>query len=210
LWFLANGSRHNEDIQMKFWPVGLCVNLGSALAHQIWPSSVKRSGYITQFGLGRDRQTGQTTDRYHRANRFTNGRPKTVRLCYRTAVCLSCLSVCLSVCNVAVLWSNGWMDQDGTWHGVMPQPRRHCVRRGTQPPPQKGYSPQFSVHVYCGQTAAWIKMPLGTEVGLGSDDIVLGGDPAPTPHKGGRAPQFSAHFYCGKRMDASRCHLVWR
>ena len=44
---------------------------------------------------------------------------------------------------------------------------------GTQPPPQQGRSPQFSAHVYCGQTAAWIKMPLGTEVGLGLRDIVL-------------------------------------
>jgi len=28
-------------------------------------------------------------------------------------------------------------------------------------------SPQFSAHVYCGQMAGWIKMPLGMEVGLG-------------------------------------------
>jgi len=28
-------------------------------------------------------------------------------------------------------------------------------------PPQKGHSPlQFSAHVYCGQTAEWIKIPL--------------------------------------------------
>jgi len=33
---------------------------------------------------------------------------------------------------------------------------------GTHPLPKKGRSPQFSAHVYCGQTAAWIKMPLGT------------------------------------------------
>jgi len=42
-------------------------------------------------------------------------------------------------------------------------------------------SPKFSAHVYCGQTAAWIKMSLGTEVGLGPDDIVLDGDAAPPP-----------------------------
>ena len=49
----------------------------------------------------------------------------------------------------------------------------------TQPLPQKGRSPiQFSAHVYCGQTAAWIKMPLGTEVGLGLRDIVFDVDPA--------------------------------
>jgi len=44
---------------------------------------------------------------------------------------------------------------------------------------QKGADPQFSTHVYCGQTAGWIKMPLGTEVGLSLGDIVLHGVPAP-------------------------------
>jgi len=51
------------------------------------------------------------------------------------------------------------------------------TKRGQSPPPQ------FSAHVYCGQTAEWIKMPLGMEVGLGPGDIVLDGDPAP-PAKG--------------------------
>jgi len=55
------------------------------------------------------------------------------------------------------------MDQDETWHGGMPQPRPHCVRSGPSSP-TKGHSPQFSVHVRCGQTVGWIKMPLGTEV----------------------------------------------
>jgi len=41
--------------------------------------------------------------------------------------------------------------------------------------------------VYCGQTVGWIKMPLGTEVGLGPGDIVLDGDPAP-PRKGAQQP----------------------
>jgi len=39
--------------------------------------------------------------------------------------------------------------------------------------------PQFPVHVYCGQTAGWMKMPLGTEVELGPGHIVLDGDPTP-------------------------------
>jgi len=48
------------------------------------------------------------------------------------------------------------------------------------PLPQKGgTAPQFSAHVYCAQTAGWIKMPLRTEVGLGTGDIVSDGDPAP-------------------------------
>jgi len=38
---------------------------------------------------------------------------------------------------------------------------------------------QLSAHVYCTQAAGWIKMPLGTEVGLDLGDIVLDGDPAP-------------------------------
>jgi len=35
--------------------------------------------------------------------------------------------------------------------------------------------------VYCGQTVGWIKMKLGTGVGLGPDHILLDGDPAPLP-----------------------------
>jgi len=43
--------------------------------------------------------------------------------------------------------------------------------------------------------AAWIKMSLGMEVGLGPGDFVLDGDPAAPPQKGGGAPtpKFSAH-----------------
>ena len=37
---------------------------------------------------------------------------------------------------------------------------------------------QFLVHVYCGQTAGWIKKPLGTEVDLGPGHTVLDGVPA--------------------------------
>jgi len=39
---------------------------------------------------------------------------------------------------------------------------------------KRGTAPlQFSVHVYCGQTAGWMKRPLGTEVDLGPAHIVL-------------------------------------
>ena len=41
--------------------------------------------------------------------------------------------------------------------------------------------------VYCGQTACWIKMKHGIEVGLGPGHIVLDEDPAPTP-KGAQPP----------------------
>jgi len=46
------------------------------------------------------------------------------------------------------------------------------------PPPRQGGSPKISTHVYCGQAAGWIKMPLGMEVGLGLRDIVFCVDPA--------------------------------
>jgi len=41
--------------------------------------------------------------------------------------------------------------------------------------------------VYCGQTAGWIKMPLGVEVGLGLGHTVLDRDSAP-PQKGEQQP----------------------
>ena len=49
------------------------------------------------------------------------------------------------------------------------------------PLPTKGRSPQFLAHVYCGQMAAWIKMPLDVQEGLGPGNFVLDGDPAPPP-----------------------------
>ena len=69
---------------------------------------------------------------------------------------------------------------------------------GTQLPKKEGTGSQFSAHVRCGQTAGWINMPLGMEVGLRPGDIVLDGDPAPPPQKGSTAaPQFQP-MYCGQ------------
>ena len=78
--------------------------------------------------------------------------------------------------------------------------------------PKKGAEPprQFSAHVYCGQTAGWIKMALDTEVGLGPGHIVLYGDPAPLPQKGKEPPNFRPIFIVAKRLDKSRWHLAWR
>ena len=63
---------------------------------------------------------------------------KRFTLCYQT----------LSICNVAVLWPNGWMDQDETWHAGRPRPWLHCV--GPAPPPLKGHSPPIF-----GQCPLW-------------------------------------------------------
>jgi len=70
---------------------------------------------------------------------------------------------------------------------------------GTQPLPEMGRSrTQFSAHVYCGQTAAWIKMPLGTEVDIGLRDIVFDVDPATSRKRAPTPTQFLAHVYCGQ------------
>jgi len=85
-----------------------------------------------------------------------------------------------------------------TWCGGRTQPRGLCVRWGPSPPsPKRGAEspPQFSAHVCCSQTAGWIMMALGMEVGLGPSHIVLDGAPASLPNTE-QTPQFSAHFYC--------------
>jgi len=76
-----------------------------------------------------------------------------------------------------------------------------CDRWGPSSPTHKEgrARPQFSAHVYCGQTAACIKMAFGTEVGLGLRDIVFDGDPAIPRKKVHTHPtQFLAHVYCGQ------------
>ena len=78
--------------------------------------------------------------------------------------------------------------------------RPHCVRWRPSIL-QKGGTPPILVHVSCGETAACIKMTLGTEVGLGPIHILLDGDPAsPTERDAAAPPHFSAHVYCGQTV----------
>jgi len=71
------------------------------------------------------------------------------------------------------------MYQDGAWNGGGPWSRPRCARSGpSSPPPKRGGALQFSVHLYCRQTAGCIKMPLCMEVGLSPVNFVLDGDPA--------------------------------
>ena len=109
-----------------------------------------------------------------------------------------------------LLWPNGWMDQECTWHGGGPRSRPHCARWGPSSPPQKRCRApsQFSAHFLCSQTAGCIKV---LEVGLGLGHIVLDGDPAsPTVEKGDTTPNFWPMSVVVKRLDGSRSHLVWR
>jgi len=109
-----------------------------------------------------------------------------------------------------LLCPNGWMDQDATWYGGRPRSKRHYVRWGpSSPSPKRGQSSQFSAHVYCGQMAAWIKMKVGMEVGLGPGYTVSDGDPAPPPQRD-TAPSFQPTSIVAKWLDGSRCHLVRR
>jgi len=84
--------------------------------------------------------------------------------------------------------------------------------------PLKGHSPQFSAHVSCGQTAGWIKMPLGGKVALDPGITVLDGNPAALPHRGTACPTFGlcllrpngwmdqdATWYEDRRFPRSHC-----
>ena len=68
--------------------------------------------------------------------------------------------------------------------------------------PKRGRSPlpNFSAHVYCGQTAGCIKMALGLDVGLGPGHIALDGHPGPLLKRGGQMPSpiFGPFLYCGQ------------
>jgi len=85
-----------------------------------------------------------------------------------------------------LLWSNGLIDQHSTWYGGKPRLRRRCVRWDrSSPPPLKGaQSPVFR-----GETARWMKTPLGREVDLGPAHIVLDGVRAPC-ERSTAAPSF--------------------
>ena len=67
---------------------------------------------------------------------------------------------------------------------------------GTKLSPKKGHSPppHFSAHVYCGQKARWMKMPLGMDVDLGPGHTVLDGTQLPS-----KAPNFRPMCIVAKR-----------
>jgi len=82
----------------------------------------------------------------------------------------------------------------------------HIVLDEDPAPYGKGHScshfRNLRAHVYCGQTAGWIKMPFGTEVGLDPGHIVLDEDPSPPPQRG-IAPNFRSMSIVAKRSPIS-------
>jgi len=95
----------------------------------------------------------------------------------------------LPIFGPCLFWANGWMDQDGTWHGGRPSLGDLVLDGDPAPLPKKGAEPppQVSAHFYCGQTAGCIKMPLGMAVGLSPRNFVLDGYP---PKRGAEHPIF--------------------
>jgi len=98
-----------------------------------------------------------------------------------------------------VMWPNGWMDQDGTWHGSGPWSRPHCARWAPSSPPQKRAEPPIF-----GPFLLW------SNGWMDQDASWHGGRPWPRRHcvrwgpsspfsKDGAEPppKFSAHVYCG-------------
>jgi len=62
--------------------------------------------------------------RVHHQTASRSVKPFLATVCMLSDRCLSVLS--LPVCDVGVLWRNGWVDQDATWHGGRPQPMPYC------------------------------------------------------------------------------------
>jgi len=89
------------------------------------------------------------------------------------------------------------------WIRIPLDPADFVLDGDLAPLPQKGdRAPQFSAHVYCGQTAGWIKMPCGTEVGLSPGDFVLNRNLASVSNKGwSPLPNFRPTSIVAKRLN---------
>ena len=77
-----------------------------------------------------------------------------------------------------LLWPNGWMEQDGTWHEGRPQPRQLCVTWDPAPSPKRGRSPSPIFGPFLLWTNGWMHQ----------DATWYGGGPRPRPHCIRRGP----------------------
>jgi len=94
----------------------------------------------------------------------------------------------------------------------------HIVLDGNPAPPRKGaqqsrhFRGLWTAHVYCGQTAGWIRIPLDMEVGLDPGDIVSNGTQLYPQGKGHSSPQLVApmcpHMRAHWRHLANTIELV--
>ena len=107
-----------------------------------------------------------------------------------------------------LLWPNGWMDQDGTWHGGRPQPRRLRVRWGRSPRKVGGApSPIFSP---CKLWRNGWKYQDGTWHAGGpwsAQHCARWGPSSPPKRGGGRAAPIFGLFYCGQMAGCIKMPL---
>ena len=124
-WMPWNYSHVCFPIRVQTYDIHRC-GIQTGFTQLTWPSGSLKVIGISKF------------DRAH----MIFGRPFVKRFVHMLPD--RCLSVCLSVLSVTlvyILWPNGWMDQDETWHAGRPWPWPHCVRWGPSSPPPKGRSP---------------------------------------------------------------------
>ena len=114
-----------------------------------------------------------------------------------------CLSVC-PVCNICVLWPNGWMDQDATWYGgpghIVLNGDSASPTKGAQQPPLSRFTDAACVRINRGSCLLW---PNGW---MDQDATWYGGRPWPRRHcvrwepsflarkEAQQPPNFPAHF----------------
>ena len=112
-----------------------------------------------------------------------------------------------SVCDVGVLWPNGWMGQYETWHGCRPRSMPQTGTHAAPHPRKRGTAPIFSPcplwpKSWMDKDATWYESrprPRSHCVRLG---------PSPSPHKKGAKLQFLAHVLWPNGwidQDANQC-----
>jgi len=62
---------------------------------------------------------------------------------------------------MSILWPNGWMNEDASWHGSRARHRPHCIRRGA--PPRKGHSNPPALF---GPYLLWLRSPISVTAEL--------------------------------------------
>jgi len=111
-----------------------------------------------------------------------------------------------------MLRPNGCMDQDVTWYGARPRPRRLCLRWGPRSPSPKGGGRRRSPQIFGPcllRPNGWMD-EAGTWRGRRPQPrrLFVRWGPSPFPQKGAEPPpQFSAHFYCAQTAGCIKMSL---
>ena len=117
-----------------------------------------------------------------------------------------------------LLRPNGCMDHDVTWYGARPRPRRLCVTWGPRSPYPKWGGPRspfpnfrpisIVAKRWMDQDATWHEgRPQPRRLCIRWRHSYV---PHKSPQRGwSPLPNFLPISIVAKRLDASRCHLVW-